>query len=132
MAATLPPRSPREPSFARSDPPLAARASITETYDFRFSASRTFRDKLQRLAEVPGVHDPVRSIGEILEKAVDCLPECKDPQRRHARRERADPQVRLTVVRSYLAPPPRSSASCRARNSLLARNAGMPRSAASA
>ena len=61
-------------------------AATPETYNFRFSAGRGFRQKLERLAEVLGVRDPVRHMGEILEKAVDCLLERKDPERCRARR----------------------------------------------
>ena len=70
-------------------------AATPETYNFRFSADRAFRDKLERLAEVLGVRDPVQHMGEILERAVDCLLERKDPERRRARRLAREERRRL-------------------------------------
>jgi hypothetical protein len=61
-------------------------AATPETYNFRFSANKVFREKLERLAEVLGVRNPVEHMGELLERAVDCLLERKDPERRRVPR----------------------------------------------
>ena len=84
-----PPLAPPAAHKARPEPRRTANvleAATPETYNFRLSAGRGFRQKLERLAEVLGARDPVRQMGEILEKAVDCLLERKDPERRRARR----------------------------------------------
>lgn len=57
-----------------------------EQFNFRFSAGREFRDKLERLAEVLGVHNPAAHMAELLEQALDAALDKKDPQRRLARR----------------------------------------------
>ncbi len=63
-------------------------AAQPEVYNFRFSAQKPFRDKLERLAEVLGVHDPNRNLGTLLEKAIDLALEKNDPQKKLERREK--------------------------------------------
>jgi hypothetical protein len=81
-----------------------------EVFNFRFSAGKTFKDKLERLAEVLGVENPARELrsaaqadmAEVLEEALDLALEKKDPKRRlELRREREERQA-ATVEESRL------------------------------
>ena len=71
-----PKESPTRPRLGRIE------AAQPEVYNFRFSAKKPFRDKLERLAEVLGVYDPNRNLGTLLEKAIDLALEKKDPQKK--------------------------------------------------
>jgi hypothetical protein len=57
-----------------------------ELFNFRFAASRKFKAKLERLAEVLGVENPLMHMAEILEQAVDIALDRKDVQRKRERR----------------------------------------------
>jgi hypothetical protein len=57
-----------------------------EVYNFRFSAGKTLREKLERLAEVLGVEGAARNMPEIIEKALDLALEKKDPKAQLERR----------------------------------------------
>ena len=57
-----------------------------DTFNFRFSADKNFKEKFERLAEVLGVENPLKHMAEILEQAVDISLEKKDPKRKHERR----------------------------------------------
>jgi hypothetical protein len=59
-----------------------------ERYNFRFSAGRTFKEKLERLAVVMGTDAVERRMAEIFEKAVDIALERKDPRRKLERRRK--------------------------------------------
>jgi hypothetical protein len=81
-------------------------------FNFRFSASREFRDKFERLAEVLGVENPLPHMARILERALDIALDKKDPKRRLERRmkrRRKEPRLdeishgRYAVSR-YVAP----------------------------
>ena len=70
----------REPARSRLEP------ARPESYNVSFSASRGFKEKLERLAEVLGIQRPESRLQEVLEKALDLALEQKDPQKRLARR----------------------------------------------
>ena len=57
-------------------------------YNFRFSAGKEFRAKLERLAEVLGIEGAARHMPEIFEKALDFALEKKDPQKKFERRQK--------------------------------------------
>ena len=57
-------------------------------YNFRFSATRDFKDKFERLAEVVGVANAQRNMAEILEKALDIALDKKDPKKKLERRRK--------------------------------------------
>ena len=59
-----------------------------QVYNVRFSAEESFKEKLERLAEVLGVFDPQREMAALLERALDIALEKKDPQKRLERREK--------------------------------------------
>jgi 5-methylcytosine-specific restriction endonuclease McrA len=59
----------------------------TDTFNFRFSADRNFKEKFERLAEVLGVENPLKHMAEIFEQAVDISLEKKDPKKKLERRQ---------------------------------------------
>ena len=61
-----------------------------EVYNFRFSAGKGFREKLERLAEVLGIQGARRSMPEIFEKALDIALEKKDPKKKLERRRKRE------------------------------------------
>ena len=69
----------------RSTPPLLTPAT-PEQFNFRFAADRRFKEKLERLAEVLGVENPLKQMAELLERAVDLALDQKDPRRKRERR----------------------------------------------
>ena len=73
------------PRPASSSPNLLEPAR-PDTFNFRFSADRNFKEKFERLAEVLGVENPLKHMAEILEQAVDISLEKKDPKRKRERR----------------------------------------------
>ncbi len=94
-----------ETSSAAEPPEPAPRGSFEqarpELYNFRFSAQRRFREKLERLAEVLGIHNPEKRMAEILERALDSLLEKKDPKKklqRRRKRQRAGSESRPAEV----------------------------------
>ena len=101
------PRAPAPPAsfpFLASAPPAASPApslrpsrvepARSDVYNFRFAAGKDFREKLLRLAEVLGVEQAERNMGEVLERALDLALERKDPRRKHERRlARAKPPM---------------------------------------
>jgi hypothetical protein len=56
-------------------------------FNYCFSADQGFREKLERLGEVLGVHDPGRNMVEVFERAMEFTLQRKDPQRRLERRK---------------------------------------------
>ena len=83
-APSLPPL-PVEPT--RSSPPILQPAT-PELYNFRFSATRDFKDKFHRLAEVVGVENAQKNMAEVLEKALDIALDKKDPKKKLERRRK--------------------------------------------
>jgi hypothetical protein len=57
-----------------------------DQFNFRFAASRRFKEKLERLAEVLGVENPVAHMAAVLEHALDAALDHRDPQRKRTRR----------------------------------------------
>jgi hypothetical protein len=78
MGASPLPSQPVSPSILQPATPTQ--------FNFRFAASREFKDKFERLAEVLGVENPLMHMVEILERAVDIALDKKDPKRRLERR----------------------------------------------
>jgi hypothetical protein len=99
-----PPESPLFPEPQPTKPPVRAVPSGAEArgklepaepdvFNFRFSAERGFKEKLERLGEVLGVKATEKRMAEILERALDLALEQKDPQRRLERRKKRDARV---------------------------------------
>ncbi len=82
---------------------VPARAGTAEPcqpglYNFRFAAGKGFMDKLKRTAEVGGMGDALRNMGEIFERALDVYLEKNDPEKRQERRDkRAGAAVEVTA-----------------------------------
>ncbi|MCP3983684.1 MAG: HNH endonuclease [bacterium] len=79
------------PSHAIPESVPRSRGSIEpcrpSVYNVRFPATVAFKDKLERFAEVLGVHDAQGQLAEVLETAIDLALEKKDPAKRQERRE---------------------------------------------
>ncbi len=58
-----------------------------DTYNFPFSADRSFKEKFERLAEVLGVENAQKHMAEILAQALDIALEKKDPKKKLERRK---------------------------------------------
>lgn len=71
---------------SRPSPSILQPATPTQ-YNFRFAASKEFKDKFERLAEVFGVTNPLQHMAEILERAVDLALDKKDLKRKLERRQ---------------------------------------------
>ena len=87
---TPPPSPPSTPPPAdppKSSPPILQPAT-PEVYNCRFSATRDFKDKFERLAEVVGVENAQKNMAEILEKALDIALDKKDPKKKLERRRK--------------------------------------------
>ena len=56
-------------------------------FNFRFSADRSFKEKLERLAEVMGVENVQKHMAGILEQALDVALDKKDSKRKLERRK---------------------------------------------
>ena len=80
-----PPAAEAEPRRPKSSPSILEPAR-PQSFNFRFSADRAFKEKLERLAEVLGVDNAQIHMAELLEQALDMALEKKDPQRKLARR----------------------------------------------
>ena len=65
-------------------------AARPEVWNFRFSAGKAFKEKLERLAEVLGIAGAERRMPEILERAIDLALDKKDPRRKLERRRRRE------------------------------------------
>ena len=96
-AAMVPP-PPEEARGAGSPPRLESEtrhegrleAARPEVWNFRFSAGKEFKEKLERLAEVLGIAGAERRMPEILERAIDLALEKKDPQKKLERRRKRE------------------------------------------
>ena len=85
-AAELPPQPAPLPSLPPAPSPGLVAPATPELFNFRFSATKDFKLKLERLAEVLGIENPAKNMAEILEKALGLALEAKDPERRLERR----------------------------------------------
>ena len=68
-------------------------SAVEDTFNFRFSANQGFREKLTRLGEVLGVHDPERNMAEVIERAMEFTLKRKDPQRKLERRKQREARL---------------------------------------
>ena len=66
--------------------PSILEPATPEQFNFRFTANRKFKEKLERLAEVLGVQNPQQHMAEIMEQALDIALDKKDVKRKRARR----------------------------------------------
>ena len=80
------PRSPEKSSSLIQPAEPEARRLFGSLYNFRFSASKDFKEKLFRVAEVLGIEAPEKNLAKILERALDLTLERKDPQKKLERR----------------------------------------------
>jgi hypothetical protein len=75
---------------ARKEPPALSPGLLQpaqpEVFNFRFSAGKAFKEKLERLAEVLGVENPTKDMARVLEEALELALEKKDPKRKLERR----------------------------------------------
>jgi hypothetical protein len=83
-----PPEQPSAEQRPNHQPPTPSllEPAEPEIFNFRFSADKGFKEKFERLAEVLGVENPLTSMAEIFERAVDITLEKKDPKKRYQRR----------------------------------------------
>jgi hypothetical protein len=58
----------------------------SDVFNFRFSADKNFKEKVERLAEVLGVENPLKNMAEFFERAMDISLEKKDPKKKLERR----------------------------------------------
>jgi hypothetical protein len=79
-------RTPSPPLPPRRRSPSVLQPATPEQFNFRFSAGRKFKEKLDRLAEVLGIENPASHMADVLEKALDISLDKKDPKRRLDRR----------------------------------------------
>jgi len=68
-----------------------------EEYNFRFTANREFKDKLERLAEVLGVENVRTHMAELLEQALDLALDKKDPKKKLERRQARESKQNASV-----------------------------------
>ena len=95
LTAAVPEPSPRDKP-APSPPivetpkssPTILQPAREEVFNFRFSADKGFKDKLERLAEVTGVENAQKHMAEVLEAALDIALEKKDPKKKLERRRK--------------------------------------------
>ena len=62
-------------------------------YNFRFSGSTALKEKIERLSEVMDLN-PTTAMEQIMEFAVECALEKKDPQRKEKRREQRKEKIK--------------------------------------
>ena len=80
------------PPTPRPPTPPVVQPARPETFNFRFSADKKFKEKLERLAEVMGVENPAQHMAELLGAAVDLALEKKDPKKKLERRRKRESQ----------------------------------------
>ena len=83
-----------------SEPPKPAGSvepARPEVYNFRFSAGRDLKEKLERLAEVLGIANSTGRMPEVIEKALDLALEKKDPKRKLERRRKREEAAGVNV-----------------------------------
>jgi 5-methylcytosine-specific restriction endonuclease McrA len=94
VGGAIPEGPPAIRAVASSPPPVRPPRSIEparpEVYNVRFSMSQAMKEKLERMAEVLGIHNPEKNLATILEKLLEIGLEEKDPQRKLARRRRRE------------------------------------------
>lgn len=92
-SASLPEMAPEPTSERTGFPRPAPRVSPSilepaqpEVFHFRFAADREFKEKLERLAEVLGVENPLQHMAEIMQQAMEDSLDTRDIERKRARR----------------------------------------------
>ncbi len=60
--------------------------ACVDTFNFRFAANGEFKQKFERLAEVPGIENAQKNMAKVLEQALDIALDKKDPKRKRERR----------------------------------------------
>ncbi len=78
-----------QPRSASSKPGVVEPAQV-DSFNVRFVASKRLKLKIERLAEVLGVHGPFENLATVLEAAVDLALEKKDPIEKLERRRKRD------------------------------------------
>ena len=73
--------------------PGVLRPCAPDRFNVHFAADRSFKEKLQRLAEILGIESPQRNLATVLERALDEALERRDPQKRLERREKRKAQT---------------------------------------
>ena len=76
------PLPPPPPVETPKHSPTVLQPARADVYNFRFSADKDFKDKLERLAEVVGIQNAQKNMAEIIEKALDIALEKKDPKKK--------------------------------------------------
>jgi hypothetical protein len=78
-----------EPKAPTQAPKVRGRVepATADVFNFRFSGSSELKEKLDRLAEVLGVHNAQGQLAKLVEIGVDAALDRKDPQRKLPRRE---------------------------------------------
>ena len=82
------PLPPPPPVETPKHSPTVLQPARADVYNFRFSADKDFKDKLERLAEVVGIQNAQKNMAEIIEKALDIALEKKDPKKKLERRRK--------------------------------------------
>ncbi len=101
-AATAPERSAESHGAPNARPPTPPimQPARPDTFNFRFSAGKKFKEKLERFAEVMGVEDPVQHQAVLLEAAVDLALLKKDPKKKLERRQKRESGRKTTESRA--------------------------------
>ena len=81
-----------------------------ETFNVRFSVSREFIEKVERLAEVLGVHHPKGNLEQLFDTALEMALDKKDPKRKLERRRKRE--ARRTKKQDDLETKPRPDELC--------------------
>jgi hypothetical protein len=71
---------------APEDLPGLLQPARPDVYNFRFSAGKAFKEKLERLAEVLGIENPSGNMAHVLERALELALQRKDPKAKRERR----------------------------------------------
>lgn len=82
------PSSPPPSAAMQTNSPPILQPARPEVFNFRFSATRDFKDKFERLAEVLGVENAQKHMADVLETAIDIALEKKDPKKKLERRNK--------------------------------------------
>ena len=94
VGGAIPEGPPATTATASSSPPVRPTGSIEparpEVYNVRFSMSLALKEKLERMAEVLGIHRPEKNLATLLERLLEIGLEQKDPERKLARRRRRE------------------------------------------
>jgi hypothetical protein len=102
------PRTPPEPPTQKTEatksespalpppPPPILEPATPEQFNFRFTAGKEFKEKLERLAEVLGIENAPKHIAEILDQALETALDKKDPKRKLERRREREAKTAVS------------------------------------